>query len=110
MQDSHAGFARHHCRNAHHTRAAASPNMTGKRIAPGRETPCSRWIAIAVLAAILLYEILSLEGRMEAFRRELRPDLPEDDPRRRGFNALHRQAERLMKASVAAAFVALFFS
>ena len=69
-----------------------------------------RWLAIAFLAVSLLYEILVLERAIETRRRELRPELAEDDPRRRAFNVLHHRAEMLMKLSLFAAVIALFFS
>ena len=55
-----------------------------------------RWIAIAFMAATVLYEIALLEPAMA--RRDER------------FPTLHRRSEMLMKASLIAAFVALFFS
>ncbi|MDP9361189.1 MAG: DUF4149 domain-containing protein [Acidobacteriota bacterium] len=69
-----------------------------------------RWIAITVLAFDLVYEIVFLEKPMQALRAGLGPDVPADDPGRLRFNALHRRAEGLMKASIVAAFVALLFS
>ena len=69
-----------------------------------------RWLAIAFLAFSVLYEILVLERALEAKRLQLTPEMAEDDPRRRAFGALHRHAEVLMKWSLAAAVVALFFS
>ena len=55
-----------------------------------------RWAAIAWLALTVVYEILALE-----------PALARRDER---FAALHRRSEVLMKTSVMAALVALFFS
>jgi uncharacterized membrane protein len=55
-----------------------------------------RWIAIAFLTVTVLYEIAMLEPAME--RRD------------EHFPALHRRSEMLMKASLIAALVALFFS
>jgi hypothetical protein len=69
-----------------------------------------RWIALAVMAATLLYEIGVLEGALEARRVHLTPEMPEDHPERRAFNALHKRAEGLMKAGFMAALVALFLS
>ena len=69
-----------------------------------------RWIAIAFLAFDLVYEIIVLERPLEALRKGLGPDVPADDPGRLRFNALHRRAEALLKASILAAFVALLFS
>lgn len=69
-----------------------------------------RWLAIAFLAFTVVYEIGFLEPVMEKRRVELTPDQGEDDPRRRAFQRLHRRAEVLMKASLIAALVALFFS
>ncbi len=69
-----------------------------------------RWAAIAYLAFSVVYEVAYLERALEIRRVELTPDLPDDDPRRRAFNALHRRAEMLMKSSLIAAVVALFLS
>lgn len=69
-----------------------------------------RWAAIAFMAFAVLYEIVWLERAIEARRVQLRPDLPDDHPDRRAFADLHRRAEGLMKASVAAAVVALILS
>ena len=55
-----------------------------------------RWAAIAVLTLTVVYEIIVLEPAMA--RRDER------------FAALHRRSEMLMKTSLIAAFVALFFS
>jgi len=69
-----------------------------------------RWAAIAVMAATLLYEILHLERAIEARRRELTLEMPDDDPRRRAFNVLHKRAENLMRLSLLAALIAEFLS
>lgn len=69
-----------------------------------------RWTAIAFLAFTLVYEILFLERPMEALRAVLGPEVPAGDSGRLRFNALHRRAEGLLKASILAAFVALLFS
>lgn len=55
-----------------------------------------RWICIAFLTAAVVYEILMLEPAMA--RRDER------------FQTLHRRSEVLMKTSLVAALVALFFS
>ena len=55
-----------------------------------------RWLCIAFLTIAVAYEILALEPAMA--RRDER------------FQALHRRSELLMKASLVAALVALFFS
>jgi len=68
-----------------------------------------RWIAIAFLAFDLVYELIFIERPMQTLRAGLGPEVAADDPGRLRFNVLHRRAEGLMKASVAAAFVALFF-
>jgi len=65
-----------------------------------------RWTAIVFLACALIYEIVSINRLMKA----MPTDAPADDPRRELFNRLHRRVERVMKASVFAAFVALIFS
>lgn len=69
-----------------------------------------RWLAIAFLAFDVLYEILALERPMRALQTNLGADTATDDPERVRFNALHKRAEGLMKASIVAALVALFFS
>jgi hypothetical protein len=69
-----------------------------------------RWVAIAFLAFDLVYELLFIERPMNAMRANLGSDVAADDPKRLRFNVLHGRAEGLMKASLAAAFVALFFS
>ena len=69
-----------------------------------------RWAALLFMAATLVYEIGYLERALEARRVHLTPEMPEDDPRRRDFNALHKRAEALMKASLLAAVIALLLS
>ena len=69
-----------------------------------------RWIAISYLAVVVFYEIFVLEPGIEATRAALTPDMADDEPRRRPFSRLHRRAEVLMKTSLPAALVALFFS
>ena len=69
-----------------------------------------RWAALLFMAAALVYEIGYLERALEARRVHLTPDMPETDPQRRAFNALHKRAEGLMKASLAAAVVAMLLS
>ena len=56
-----------------------------------------RWIAIAFMAAAVLYEIYSLEPALHARR---------GDPER--FQPLHRRSENLMKLTLLAAVVAAF--
>ncbi len=69
-----------------------------------------RWAALFVMAAILVYEIAYLERALEARRVHLTPEMPEDDPRRGDFNALHKRAELLLKTSVFAALAAMLLS
>ena len=69
-----------------------------------------RWAALLVLAAAVLYEIGYLERALEARRVHLTPATSEDDPHRRAFNALHKRAEGLMKASLVAALLAMLLS
>jgi putative copper export protein len=69
-----------------------------------------RWTAIAYLAVAVFYEIFVLEPGIEARRADLTPEMGPDDPRRGPFARLHRRSEVLMKTSLAAASVALFFS
>jgi uncharacterized membrane protein len=68
-----------------------------------------RWLAIAFLAFDVVYEIVALERPMRALQGELNAEVAAD-PKRARFNALHKRAEGLMKASIVAALVALFFS
>jgi uncharacterized membrane protein len=63
-----------------------------------------RWVALAWMAVSVLYEIASLQPAME----RLRP--LDDDSRRAQFGRLHKRSEALMKASMIAAVVAVFFS
>ena len=67
-----------------------------------------RWLALAVMAAIVLYELFGLEPAMEKTRPA--PEAGEDDPRRASFMRLHRRSEALMKAGLGAALVALLLS
>lgn len=69
-----------------------------------------RWAALAFMAFAVLYEIGWLEKAMEARRVHLTPDVAEDHPHRRAFNALHQRAEALMKAATLAAAVAAVVS
>lgn len=68
-----------------------------------------RWTSIALLACALIYELFAV-NRLNAMGSLLGPDVPSGDPRRETFNALHQRAAAVMKASVIAAFVVLFFS
>jgi uncharacterized membrane protein len=69
-----------------------------------------RWIALGFMAATVLYEIGYLEKALEARRVHLTPSMAEDDPKRRGFNQLHKRAETLLKLATLAAGVAMFLS
>jgi uncharacterized membrane protein len=69
-----------------------------------------RWGALGFMSAAILYEVASLERALEARRVHLTPDMAEDHPQRKGFTALHKRAEGLMKASLAAALVAMLLS
>lgn len=69
-----------------------------------------RWAALAFMAAAVVIEIAFLERALEARRVHLTPEMPDSDPHRRAFNALHRRAEMLMKASLVAAIVAMLLS
>ncbi|HEX2059272.1 MAG TPA: DUF4149 domain-containing protein [Thermoanaerobaculia bacterium] len=69
-----------------------------------------RWAALLVMAASVVYEIAYLERALEARRVHLTPETPESDPHRRAFNALHKRAEGLMKATLVAALIALLLS
>ena len=67
-----------------------------------------RWLAIAFLAIELVYELGYQERVMGALRQEMGPDA--DDPKRVEFGRMHVRAERLMRASVLAAVLALVLS
>ena len=69
-----------------------------------------RWIALGLLAAMVVYELAVLEPRLEARRVHLTPDMGEDHPERRAFHVLHKRAEGLMKAGLVAAVVAMLIS
>jgi uncharacterized membrane protein len=69
-----------------------------------------RWAALIVMAATVLYEIAVLEKTLEARRAHLTPEMAEEHPERRAFNALHKRAEGLAKIGFAAALVALLMS
>jgi uncharacterized membrane protein len=69
-----------------------------------------RWAALLLLAAALVYEIAYLERALEARRVHLTPEMADDHPQRRAFNALHKRAEGLMKAALVAALVAMLLS
>lgn len=65
-----------------------------------------RWLALAVMAAIVTYELFGLEPAMAATR----PGESENDPKRVEFQRLHKRSEALMKAGLASALVALLLS
>jgi uncharacterized membrane protein len=67
-----------------------------------------RWTAIALMAAIVLYELFGLEPAMAKTRPAA--DAPDDDANRLAFMRLHKRSEALMKVGLAAAFVALLLS
>ena len=67
-------------------------------------------VALGLMAAAVLYEVAYLERALEARRVHLTPEMAEDHPQRKGFNALHKRAEGLMKASLVAALVAMLLS
>src|SRR6185369_6551388 len=58
-----------------------------------------RWLAITIMAAIVVYELFGLEP---AIAREQAPSP--------AFQRLHKRSESLMKAGLASAFVALLLS
>jgi len=68
-----------------------------------------RWAAIVLLAWALLAQ-LSMQRKVRIFGVNLGPDVPDDHPQRALFNIFHERAKGLMKVSVIAAFIALFFS
>ena len=78
----------------------------------GAATPwiAIRWVALAVMAAMLLYELGFLERAMEARRVHLTPEMPDSDPSRQVFQALHRRAEAVLKTATLAALVAMVFA
>jgi uncharacterized membrane protein len=67
-----------------------------------------RWSAIVLLAWALLGQ-MSIQKKMRVFGSDLGPET-DDNPVRIVFQHLHTRAEGLMKASLIAAFIALFFS
>jgi uncharacterized membrane protein len=67
-----------------------------------------RWTAIVLLAWALLGE-MSIQRQMRVFSVSLGPE-GEENPVRVYFHYLHVRAEGLMKVSVIAALIALFFS
>ena len=67
-----------------------------------------RWGAIVLLAWALLGE-RSIQRKMRVFATNLGPET-EDSPVREIFRLLHIRAEGVMKASLIAALIALFFS
>jgi hypothetical protein len=69
-----------------------------------------RWAALLFMAAAVLYEIAHLERALESRRVLLTPEMDEEHPHRRDFNALHKRAEALLKASVLAAIVAMLLN
>lgn len=69
-----------------------------------------RWAALFVMAAIVVYELASLEPALEARRVHLTPEMADDHPERQAFQRLHKRSESLMKVSVVAALVAMLLS
>jgi uncharacterized membrane protein len=67
-----------------------------------------RWAAIAMLACALLGQ-MSIQKKMRIIGTDIAAEAA-DNPERIRFQHLHTRAEGLMKASLIAAFVALFFS
>jgi uncharacterized membrane protein len=67
-----------------------------------------RWAAIVLLAWAMLAE-MSFQKKMRVFGANLGPET-EDNPVRALFQYFHTRAEGVMKASVIAAVIALFFS
>jgi len=67
-----------------------------------------RWSAIVLLAWALLGQ-MSIQRKMRVFGSNLGTE-PDDSPVRAMFQLLHTRAEGLMRASLIAAFIALFFS
>lgn len=68
-----------------------------------------RWAALTFMAVAVLYEIAALQPAMERLRPQI-AGLAENDPARAGFGRLHKRSEALLKASLLAAVVAIFFS
>jgi hypothetical protein len=67
-----------------------------------------RWAAIVMLAWAMLGQ-MSIQRKMRVFGSNLGPET-EENPVRIIFEHLHIRAEGLMRASVIAALIALFFS
>jgi hypothetical protein len=68
-----------------------------------------RWAALTFMAVAVLYEIAALQPAMERLRPQI-AGVADDDPARAGFGRLHKRSEALLKASLLAAVVAIFFS
>jgi hypothetical protein len=68
-----------------------------------------RWAALTFMAVAVLYEIAALQPAMERLRPRI-AGASDDETARAGFGRLHRRSEALLKASLLAAVVAIFFS
>jgi hypothetical protein len=65
-----------------------------------------RWLALVLIAATLLYELLHLEPAISKARSAAGPDsVTMNDPH---FATLHRRSERVLMTSIGAAVIALF--
>jgi uncharacterized membrane protein len=69
-----------------------------------------RWVALAAMTVIVVYELLGLEPAMAAYRGKMAAEASDSDPARAAFLRLHRRSEALMKVGLLAALVALFLS
>jgi uncharacterized membrane protein len=70
----------------------------------------TRWVALAAMTVIVVYELLVLEPAMAVHRGKMAPGGTDSDPARTAFQRLHRRSEGLMKVGLLAALVASFLS
>ena len=79
---------------------------------PGDLRIATRWVALAHMGATTLYGSVWANPVARAIRRQTPgfDDLPETDPRRREFAALHERSRRALSAVVLFGLVAIFLS
>lgn len=72
----------------------------------------ARWLALLLMGLATLYASAYANPVARAIRRQTSgfDDLPESDPRRREFRALHERSRRAFSIAVVFGLVALFFS
>lgn len=71
-----------------------------------------RWVALALMGAATLFASAWANPVARAIRRQTPAfdELPDNDPRRREFRALHERSRRAFSAAVVFGIVALYFS